>query len=181
MDSDSGTRKGGVPLASRPSVRRKPLRTPYDHGASLQAVSEDTLATPEGESRASGAEGRGRPQHNMRDAIFLTSVATAIPSPQPLRVGSCSVSHHGHLNSDGNFFEHQMWEGRYTAGGSKQTLSTPTSNDVNTEEGPKGPKGPPSPPPSPPLPTPRLVRLSAGRQHVRLTQHIARASKGLRI
>ncbi len=160
MDPHIGTRKSDVPLASRPSVRRKPLRIPYDHshGTSLQAVPEDTLATPEGESRASG-----------------TNVATAMPSPQPLQVGSCSVSHHGHLNSDGDCV-HQMWD--YTAGGSRQTLSMPTSNDANTE---KGPKGPPSPPPSPPLPTPRLVRLSAGGQHVRLTRQIARASKGLLI
>ena len=161
MDPHSGTIKSDGPLASRPSVRRKPLRTPCDHsqGTSLQAVPEDTLATPEGESRTSGAEGRGGPQRNMRDIISPTSAATAMPSPQPLRLGSCTASHHGPLNSDDEC-EHRMWEGRCTAGGSRQALSTPSSNDANTGE---GPKGPPSPPffPSPSYPQAgSLVRRS---------------------
>ena len=124
----------------------------------LQAVPEDTLVTPEGES---SAEDRGGPQHNMRDTIVPKSAATEMPNPSSLRVSSYSVSHHGPLNSDGDC-EHQTWEGRYTVGSSRHTLSTPTSSDANTEE---GPTGPPKPPPSPPLPSPRLFSLSdAGAQ-----------------
>ena len=122
----------------------------------LQAAPDDTLAMPEGEPRTSGAKDRGGPQHNMRDTIVPKSATTEMPNPSPLRVSSYSVRHHGLLNSDGGC-EHQTWEGRYTVGGSRQTLSTPTSSDANTEE---GPTGPPKPPSSPPLPSPRLFSWS---------------------
>ena len=143
MDTHISTGKSDVPLASRPSVRRKPLPTSYDHShrTSLQAVPEDTLATPEGEPRTGGAEGRGGPQHNT---TFSKSDATAMANPSPPNVSSYSVSHHGPLNSDGDC-EHQMWEERYTTvGGSRQALSTPTSNDTSTKEEPTGPPSPPS-------------------------------------
>ena len=123
---------------------------------------------PEGESRTHGTEGQRELQHNIRrDATFPPSAFTAMPNPSALRVSSYSVSHHAPLNSDGDC-EQQMWEARYPAGVSRQTL--PTISDTNTEA---GPPVPPKSPPSAPLATPRSVRLSAAQLHVRPTSAIS--------
>lgn len=117
---------------------------------------------PEGESRTHGTEGQRELQHNIRrDATFPPSAFTAMPNPSALRVSSYSVSHHAPLNSDGDC-EQQIWEARYPAGVSRQTL--PTISDINTEA---GPPVPPESPPFVPLATPRSVRLSASQLFVR--------------
>jgi len=80
------TRSTEVPLAGRPSVRRTPIQTRYNHSrrGSPQTVPDDSLAVLKGGPRTANAEGPGGLQYDTKgDSILPTRPARPVPAASP--------------------------------------------------------------------------------------------------
>jgi hypothetical protein len=128
VDPHLKTRGIEVPLASRPSIRRTPVRRDSGHGsrAPLRAVPEDTpwVVPSREEPIAVEVEGYEEPQLNTRgDAHPPTSAAPATANRSRRHDGSRT------LNTD-RYYGQQIPEGRSIAGGSGQPRSKPDTATV---------------------------------------------------
>jgi hypothetical protein len=121
-----------VPLASRPTIRRKPVRRASNRSspAPLRAVPEDTpwVAPSREEPTTVEVGGHKAPQLDTRgDTNPRTSAASVAANRSRRRYGP-------RPRTTDRDYEHQISGGRSIAGGSRQPRSVPTRPDTHTVE-----------------------------------------------